>query len=641
MPVQRVQRLIIGTAGHIDHGKTSLVKQLTGIDTDRLPEEKLRGISIDLGFAHWEADGFQFGLVDVPGHERFIKNMVAGVTGIDLCLLVVAADDGVMPQTREHLEIMDLLGVRTGLVVITKTDLVDPEYVDLVREEIVELAAGTFLAGVPIVPVSCVTGAGLPELKSAIRKVACDYAWPSAGESFRMPIDRVFTVPGHGTVVTGTVLGGEIRKGDVVELLPAGQRVRIRGVQNHGADSGLSGARQRTAVNLASVKLHEVTRGDELTAIGFARPSTRLLVNLRTLSTSPIVLRDRLLLNLHLGTRETSARISLKGLQLQPGETAYAELRLKAPVVAEFGQRFILRRNSPMQTIAGGVILDPFLEPRRRIKNLQTFGAARDTTDSLQRLSQFLAERDLVDSSALEADWRCGIPPSRYARLVASLVQRGEVHQVSSGGTPLMVHQRRFEALCAAVLRKITSEIARNQPRRTMPAGQLRTACSSIAEAHLLDAVLGRLIQSRQLVQVGPNLGLADGRAQLTRQQALTWAHIQQAVTNGGLSPPTLKELATELGQKPEQLAELLRLGVEDGILIRVSEGLFYSAEALHDAHLRCRQLLQQQGGATVSQLAASWGVSRKFAVPLSEYLDSQGITVRQGDLRQAGPQIG
>lgn len=640
MLVNRVQHVIVGTAGHIDHGKTSLVRQLTGIDTDRLPEEKLRGISIDLGFAHWEADGFQFGLVDVPGHERFIKNMVAGATGIDLCLLVVAADDGVMPQTREHLEIMDLLGVRTGLCVITKTDLVAPEYVDLVRAEIAEVTAGTFLAGCPIVPVSCVTGTGVASLKAAIQEVASRFAWPQPGELFRMPIDRVFSVPGHGTVVTGTVLGGEIRKGDVVDLLPAGKKVRIRGVQNHGADCELSGARQRTAVNLASVKLDEVSRGDELAAPGFARPSTRMLVSLRALQTSPIVLKDRLLLQLHLGTRETPARISLRGTQLSPGETAYAELRLPTPVVAGYGQRFILRRRSPMRTIAGGVILDPFLEPRRRIRNLAELGAARATPDSLERLSQFLSECELVADSPLEAAWRCGIPVSQYGRLVQSLVERGDVLRNSSGGSSVLVHHQRFETLTAAVLRRIAEEIARNQPRRTMPERQLRTACSSIARADLLEAVFSRLVESRQLVQIGGNLGLAEGRVQLTRQQATTWAHILGAITNAGLSPPTQKELANELKQKPEQLADLLRLGVEDGVLVRVADGLFIAADALREAPLRCRQLLEQASGATVSQLAAAWGVSRKYAVPLSEYFDSQYITVRKGDLRRAGPKF-
>jgi selenocysteine-specific elongation factor len=640
--VSRVQHVIVGTAGHIDHGKTSLVRQLTGIDTDRLPEEKRRGISIDLGFAHWEADEFQFGLVDVPGHERFIKNMVAGVTGIDLCLLVVAADDGVMPQTREHLEIMDLLGVRTGLTVITKIDLVAPEYVELVRDEISELTAETFLAGCPILPVSCVTGAGIPELKAAIKDLAGHFAWPAPRELFRMPIDRVFTVPGHGTVVTGTVMGGSVHKGDIVELWPAGQatgqKIRIRGVQNHGADNELSGARQRTAINLAGVKLQDVSRGDELAMPGFTRPSNRILVRLHALHTSPIVLKDRLLLQLHLGTRECPARISLKGAQLLPGDKGYAELRLPDPVVAEYGQRFILRRRSPMRTIAGGAILDPFVEPRRRIKDLEAYGIARDTTDNRERLSQFLAEGGVVDSSPLEAAWRCGISTSQYPDLVQTLVKQGELRRISSGGSAMLVHRRRIEKLTAAVLRRVAAEIERHQPRRTMPAGDLRTACGSIARADLLDAILSQLIESGKLVRIGANLGLAEGRAQLTRQQAGTLAQILETIANAGRSPPTLKELANQLQQKPGQIDELLRLGVEDGMLIRVADGLFLSVAAVDDTRARCCRLIKQTGGATVSQLAAAWEVSRKYAVPLAEYFDSEQVTVRKGDLRHAGP---
>ena len=258
------QHVIIGTAGHIDHGKTRLVGRLTGIITDRLPEEKARGISIDLGFAHWQTDDFQFGVVDVPGHERFVKNMVAGATGVNLALLVVAADDSVMPQTREHLEIMDLLGVRTGAVVITKTDLVEPDFVELVEADIEELVQGTFLEGCPIVPVSSETGAGIDELKATIDRLAREIDWSAAQDVFRMPVDRVFSITGHGSVVTGSALSGEVHGGDILDLLPEGREVRVRSVQSHGTGVEEGGARQRTAVNLAGLKVDELARGMEL-----------------------------------------------------------------------------------------------------------------------------------------------------------------------------------------------------------------------------------------------------------------------------------------------------------------------------------------------------------------------------------------
>ncbi|MBS0264262.1 MAG: selenocysteine-specific translation elongation factor [Planctomycetes bacterium] len=638
-----MQHIIVGTAGHIDHGKTSLVRQLTGIDTDRLPEEKQRGISIDLGFAHWESDGCAFGLVDVPGHERFIKNMVAGVTGIDLCLLVIAADDGVMPQTREHLEIMDLLGVRAGLVVVTKTDLVSREYVDLVREEISELTLGTFLDGSPVVPVSCLNGTGIPELKLAIQQLARQMTWPSRDDLFRMPIDRVFSIAGHGTVVTGTVMRGTIHKGDVVDLWRIGcaepAEVRIRGVQNHGLDHEESGSRQRTAINLAGIKLQDVQRGDELSSPGFTKPSRRMLVRLRVLKSAPISIKDRMPLQLHLATRETPVRLRVAGGRLAPGEIAYAELRLPEAVIAEYGQRFILRRRSPARTIAGGVILDPALEPRRRIKDLSAYGTLRDNPDELQRLSQFLAGCDVVDSSPLTAAWRCGIALDTYARRVQELLQRGELLKVTSSPT-LLIHRDRFQTVMTAMLRRISQEIARRQPRRTIPVRDIRAACAEIAPPAVLEAAQSHLLQSGKLIRIGTNLGLSEGRAKLTKQQSATLANLLEAITQAGLAPPTAKELAVSLQQPPKQLQELLSLCVEDNVLCRIGEGLYLTAEALDEAQTRCCRLLEQAGNVTVSQLAGAWNVSRKYAIPLAEYFDACQVTARQGDLRQRGPKF-
>ncbi|MCH8831042.1 MAG: selenocysteine-specific translation elongation factor, partial [Planctomycetes bacterium] len=283
-----LKHVIVGTAGHIDHGKTRLVGRLTGIATDRLPEEKARGISIDLGFAYWEDDRFRFGVVDVPGHERFVKNMVAGATGVNLALLVIAADDSVMPQTREHLEIMDLLGVQTGVIAITKTDVVDADFVELVQTEIEELVVGTFLEGCPIVPVSSETGAGIDELRSTISRIAAGIDWPESHDVFRLPIDRVFSITGHGTVATGSALSGDVHAGDILELLPEQREVRVRNVESHGTGIADSSARRRTAVNLAGVKTGEITRGQELATPGFLRPTLRLIVHLKLISSSPV-----------------------------------------------------------------------------------------------------------------------------------------------------------------------------------------------------------------------------------------------------------------------------------------------------------------------------------------------------------------
>jgi len=640
-----IQHVIIGTAGHIDHGKTSLVGCLTGINTDRLPEEKARGISIDLGFAHWEAERggtrFQFGVVDVPGHERFVKNMVAGATGVDLALLVVAADDSVMPQTLEHLEIMDLLGISTGVIAITKIDLVSPDFVELVTAEIEERVRGTFLEGCPIVPVSSQTGDGLDRLKETLLDVAAKQTWQQRSELFRLPIDRVFSRSGHGTVVTGTVLGGEVRPGDVLDLLPQGVQVRVRSVQNHGAASDESGERQRTAINLAGIKAEEIERGQELAHPGYLRPTKRLLVGLRCLSHSPLILKDRLQLNLHLGTRETTVRVILKGKLLAPGERGYAELRLREPIVATHGQRFILRRPSPALTVGGGIVLDPGLAPRQRVRDPAELGKSFDTPQSINRLSAFFAHRDLVDDDPLPAAWRAGVATGEFKNLVGELLTRRDIVKLGARdrGTRL-IHRERVASLAASVMKRIRAEMQRHQPRRALPKSLLVGACQNLAPPDLIEALFEQLVRDKQLAAVGPNFGPADLQVQLTKAQLAARTKILDLVAQAGLSPPTVKELATATALKPDQVEQLLTLCDEDGLLVRAGEELCFTPSALDDARRRCREFLAANGPATLSQLREAWGVSRKFAVPLGELFDARGWTVREGDLRRPGPKL-
>lgn len=633
--------VIVGTAGHIDHGKTSLVKLLTGTDTDRLPEEKARGISIDLGFAHWEAGTIQFGIVDVPGHERFVRNMVAGSTGVDLALLVVAADDGVMPQTREHVEIMDLLGVATGAVALTKTDLVEAEMIDLVREDISALTRGTFLEGCPIVPVSSVTGAGIDGLKETLLRVATACHWVPRSELFRMPIDRVFSVAGHGTVVTGTALGGEVRAGDVLELLPAQQNVRVRGVQNHNRQSVDSGARQRTAINLAGVKTADVERGCELAAAGYLHPSQRLLVSLRCLAGSPVALKDRMHFNLHIGTREVAARLIMKGQILEPAGRGYAELRVASPIVAAYGQRFILRRHSPAVTVGGGMILDPGIPPRLRIRDLQACGSVLDQADELGRLSAYLAGQDVVDISPLPAAWKTGVPPGRYAGCIRELVAQHALVQIGARDVSRLVHRQRLETLAASAMKRIRAELVRQQPRRALSRRTILATCQKLASAELLEAAVGHLLATGHLVPVGPLLGPADAQVQLSKNQIALRAKILESITHAGLAPPTVKELVAALGQRHESVVALIELCVQDGLLTEVGAGLFYTYAAVDEARVISQTTLARLGQATLSQLREAWSVTRKHAIPLGEFLDKRQITLRTGDLRSAGPNLG
>jgi selenocysteine-specific elongation factor len=634
------QHVIVGTAGHIDHGKTSLVKRLTGIDTDRLPEEQARGISIDLGFAHFDIDEFHFGLVDVPGHERFVRNMVAGATGVDLALLVVAADDSVMPQTREHLEIMDLLGVTAGVVAVTKIDLVDRAFVDLVKADVASQVQGTFLEGAPVIAVSSQTGEGIENLRRALVEVARGRTWAARAGLFRMPVDRVFSLAGHGTIVTGSVMEGEVRAGDTLELLPEQTAVRVRSVQSHGAQVSESGAHRRTAINLAGIKTDEIHRGQELATPGYLQPAKRLLVSVRCLSSSPIELHDRLQLALHLGTRESAARLILKGQTIEPGGTGYAELRLAAPIVATWGQRFILRRPSPALTVAGGVVLDPAIEPRRRISDLAARGAPLESRDEADRLAAFLTERDAIDASPLTAAWKVGVSPGKYPDLLTRLTASGTLVAIGTRDSQRKIHRGRLEALKAAVLKRIRLELAAHQPRRALPRRLLQTACQTLAPPELVESAFEQLLKEQKLVRVGENIGPADVQVQLSKNQIALRAKLLEQIGQAGLTPPNLKELAQSLGQKTEQIQPLLTLCIEDGLLVDVGEGLHYPLAALEKARVICQSTLAQQGGATMSQLREAWGVTRKYSVPLCEWFDAHGLTLREGDLRRAGPAL-
>jgi selenocysteine-specific elongation factor len=545
-----------------------------------------------------------------------------------------------MPQTREHLDILDLLGVSAGLAAITKTDLVEPDLVEFAREEIRELTAGTFLAGCPIVPVSSSTGTGFDQLRAALRQVAASCQCPPPSELFRMAIDRVFSRPGHGTIVTGTVLGGQVQVGDSLELWPAGTRVRVRGLHQHGERSESSTARQRTALNLAGIKADEIRRGDELATPSSLRPTRRMLVSLRALRNSPVQLKDRMSLHLHLATTEIPVRLALKGPPVAAGEHGYAELRLPAPIVAAFGQRFILRLRSPALTIGGGVVLDPCLEPRRRIKDLSARGSAWDRPEEIERLSTALEESDLAPADPLETAWRTGIPPSRYAALIEQLCARGDLRRLSAAPVAPLIHSRRFAVLVAAAQRRIREELARHQPRRALPRHVLLAACQTLAAHDVAEALVQHLRSMGWIVPVGPNLGPADVQVRLTKNQTAARAKMLELIAAAGLTPPTLKELAAALKQEPEPLRELLDLAVEEDALLKVADGLYFTPAALAEARETCRTLLGSGATATMSQLREAWGATRKYSVPLCEYFDAAGILVREGDLRRAGPRL-
>ena len=431
------------------------------------------------------------------------------------------------------------------------------------------------------------------------------------------------------------------RQAKTLELLPQRREVRVRSVETHRVATEDSSARRRTAINLAGLKTEALERGCELATPGYLSPTNRMLVRLRSLAGSTVVLKDRLEVNLHLGTTETPARVMLKRQPLEPGGWAYAELRTKAPVVATHGQPFILRRISPALTIGGGKILDPSIPAGKRIKDLTKPGAAYDSDVPFERLSFLLSQQDRVDSSPLAAARRASIDPADYQRLLAELKAAGQLVSLGNSDRSLVVHRDRLESASRSVLRTIENEVARHQPRRSLPRNTLLTACREIAPAALIEAVFTYLLDAGQLVPVGANLGLADAQVKLTKKQQQARTAILESILAAGLTPPTSKELAESLKQKPDQIQTLLNLCIEDGLLIKVSDILFFSPQALEEARKLCENRLQELGQATMSQLREAWGVSRKFSVPLCEFLDVAEVTVRQGDVRTAGPNIG
>lgn len=632
--------VIVGTAGHIDHGKTSLVRQLTGINTDRLPEEVKRGISIDLGFASWATSEFQFGVIDVPGHERFIKNMVAGATGIDLALLVVAADDGVMPQTREHLEILHLLGVKTGLIVITKVDLVETAYVELVEAETRDAVSRTFLEGCRLVKVSSVTGFGFDDLRAALCDAARECSWPVPRSVFRMPIDNVFSKEGQGTIVTGTVLSGSVARDEIVELLPSGEMVRVRGVQLHREGVKQSAARRRTGINLAQLKCADLHRGQELATPGYLRPTQRLLVSVRALKKSAIDLRDRMTLALYLGTTEVDARLILKGGRLEPGAEGFAELRVARPIVAEYGQRFILRQRSPARTVGGGRILDPNLEPRMRIKELRKFAEPRLSADPAMRLSALLTHQRHANLTVLETACRIGVNPAEVGPLLETLQRENLVKNIGTGQSPHWVHAEYWSALLETARQRIRKLMSDHQPRRSIPLTLISNALRQQLGEQFWIPIQAGLIESKWLVGSGSNYGPAELQIQLSKRQ-LDLRHTAFArIVEAGAAPPFLKELALQLGQPAEKLEPLLQFDIEAGLLIQISGELYYSTVALDQIREKCRQFFSLNTTATVAQLRDAWNLTRRYSIPLCEWLDVRGITIREGEVRIPGPHL-
>ena len=634
-----MRSIIIGTAGHIDHGKSALVQALTGKDPDRLPEEKRRGITIDLGFADLDLGEVRVGFVDVPGHERFVKNMLAGVHGIDAVALVIAADEGVMPQTREHFDICRLLAVRRGLVVLTKTDLVEDELLSLVRAEAEELVAGSFLEGAPMLAVSARTGAGLDEFRAALRQIADEVPERSADFVARLPIDRAFTMKGFGAVVTGTLVSGEIAAGDELELLPAGLRVRARGVQVHGASVPRARSGQRTAVNLAGVDATDIERGMVLAPIGRMRPTQIIDVQLSVLPSAPRAIRSRARLRVHLGSAEVLARVRVLNLrgEIPPGETAFAQLRFESPVVALHDERFIVRSYSPAETIAGGLVVDPQATKHRGKELTRTHERLRLLSDGERpdKLAVFVAASSdqglRLSDIAARTGWN-----DEVVSQVATKAKETTIVEAEG----VLLARDNFERLAritvdAVKLHHQCEPLSRGLARET-----LRERHFAHAAPEIFRAVIARLEKDGTLTTEKDVVRATEHGLELSPADTQLREKIARAYEQAGLAAPTCDQVLVDAGVPAAQRGhgrKILQLLVDSGALVRVQGEMFFHSQALEHLKNLLRQYATEHEPERLIDVAKFKdlaGVSRKYAIPLLEYFDSERITRRAGDKR-------
>ncbi|HYM09567.1 MAG TPA: selenocysteine-specific translation elongation factor [Bryobacterales bacterium] len=629
-----VKHIIAGTAGHIDHGKTALVRALTGIDTDRLEEEKRRGISIDIGFANLRpAPGLELGFVDVPGHERFIKNMLAGIGGIDVVLFVVAADESLKPQTREHFDICRLLGIRHGIVVLTKIDLADRDLVELVRLEVEEFVAGSFLEGAPVVAVSSRTGEGIEALKSELVKLADAIEPKNARHYFRMPVDRVFVMKGFGTVVTGTLIAGTVEKEAEVEIYPLERRARVRGIEVHNQQVERAWAGQRTALNLAGVESERLARGMVLAAPGKFRSTERADAVLDLLA-SAHPLKHRAPVHFHSGTAEAGAEVYLlEGQpQLEPGARGFVQMRLREPVLVLPGDRFIIRQFSPVVTIGGGVVLDNLApkhrrgeDVKRRLERLQT-GTPEDVLEAL--LEQAPAGLGLAEITA-----RTGWLESETEAAATSLVGAGRAERAA--GSPLwLVHHEPFRQGLARTLSALESFHRENPLAAGIAKELLRTREFPQAPPALLEALLERLKREGKVAVEGETVQLASHRIVLKQDETAAREKIVAAFEQAGLAVPGVEEVLGKVGVERERAQKILQILLRERVLVRVADGLVFHRRALESLKDLLAGQKKKSDRLSVPQFKDLTGISRKYAIPLLEFLDRERVTRRAGDER-------
>ncbi len=629
-----MRRVMIGTAGHIDHGKTTLVKALTGIDPSRHPEERARGMSIDIGFAPLFVEpDLVAGLVDVPGHERFVRNMVAGATGIDLVLLVVAADDGVMPQTREHLAILGILGVRTGVVALTKVDVAGPEGADLAEEDIRGVLAGTFLEGAPIVRVAAPTGQGITELKAALRAAIAAAPPKDVSGIFRLPVQRVFVRKGFGTIVTGIPFSGRVKVGDLVEVVPTGKTGRVRGIQAYGQAADVAEAGHSISMNLTEIGHEEVARGDVVATPGYLHGVTRLEARLRFTGGGPLkTLTDLASVRLLVGTAEVTGHLALVGKKaLSPGEESFVQLRLESPIVAIPGDRFVLRLESPLVTLGGGVVVgisDRRLRRSRPDIETRLAQAASTLADPKKRIQAVLeAATQPMDLAALCREAVVESAPAE--RDLAALAAQKAAFTVGKKWVSAALWKQALEAAAAAVSAFHKANPAQVGIEKAVLREQARLDLDFFSAVAAAAVASGRLREAE-----GGRLALAGHEAKLTGETSGKAAVLEGKFREGGYAPPAPEEAIAAAGMTPKDGREAVNLLLQKGVLVRVGEGIFFHREAVDRAKDLLVRAAEAQGKVESGAFRDQLKTSRKFVIPLLEHFDAQGLTKRVGNER-------
>ncbi|HET6460370.1 MAG TPA: selenocysteine-specific translation elongation factor [Syntrophales bacterium] len=631
-----MKHFILGTAGHVDHGKTALIKAITGIDTDRLKEEKERGISIELGFACLTLpNGQTFGIVDVPGHERFIRNMVSGASGIDVVIMVIAADEGVMPQTREHLHICSLLGIKKGLVALTKIDMVTDEWLDLVEDDVHEFLKGTFLESSPVIPVSSITGAGLEALLEALVKVASEIEGGSDAGIFRLPVDRAFTMKGFGTVVTGTLISGDIRLGEEVEILPAGITAKVRGIQIHNQSATMAQAGQRTAINLQGVEKDTIVRGHVLARPQTLKPSSRLDVYVQYLSNNNRRLKNRNLVRFHVGTNEVIGRMILLDREdMEPGAKAPAQVVLESPIVSMAKDRFVIRSYSPVTTIGGGDIVDPL--PKKHKRNSGKINREIELLHNGRDAEQVavIVERSGIEGIDIsELRMRTGMHQNILKDILKSLSSKQQV-VVLDVDESRVISSSVYENLQGKILMEMRAYHGRYPLKEGISKEELRSTAGQFIRPRLFNMAVRDMEKRGDIVAERENIRLSGHHVDLKGELEDLRSKIAQAYIDAGLAPPSIKGLMERYAGQKGLAESVINVMLKEGSLVKINEELYFHKDVLAMLREDYKNLLVRDGKATPASLKELTGLSRKFIIPLMEYFDITKLTIRAGDHR-------